>query len=84
MDIGMDHIAEDHVPYLCRLDPRALDGLADNSGAQFSRRLVFQTTAIISNCGAYTAQYDNFWLCHVLISLLLCFLRAALQDYYCK
>ena len=69
MDIGMDHIAEDHVSHLCWLDPRALDGLADNSGPQFRRRLVFQTTAIISNGGAYTAQDDNFWLFHILSPL---------------
>jgi len=43
------------------------------------------TAQELSQLGApYTAQDDDFWLCHVLIPLLLCFLGAALQDYYCK
>jgi hypothetical protein len=62
MDIRMYHIAEDHVPHLCRLDPCSLDRLADNSGTQFSRWLVLQATTIVSNGGADTAQDDDFWL----------------------
>jgi len=68
MDIGMNHIAEDHMLHLFWLDPRSLDHLADYCGGQFSRWLVLQTTAIISNRGADTAQNDNFCLCHVLCS----------------
>ncbi len=40
MDIGMDDIAEDHVPHLFCLDACSCDCLADNSGAQFGRGLV--------------------------------------------
>ena len=68
MDIGMDHVAEDHVPHLIRLDARALDRLADHRGPQFSRWLVLQATTIVSNSGADTAQDDDFWSCHILFS----------------
>ena len=37
MDIGMDDIAEDHMPHLLWLDSRTLDRLADNGRAQFSQ-----------------------------------------------
>jgi hypothetical protein len=40
MDIGMDHIAEDHVLYLFWPNPRSLDRLTNDGGSQFSRRLV--------------------------------------------
>src|SRR5437763_7094562 len=68
MNIGMDHIAEDHMSHLFRFDPRAFDRFADNGGAQFSRWLVLQTSAKVSNGGAHTAQDDNFWLFHMLSS----------------
>ncbi len=64
MSIGMDHIAEDDMPHFFRQNPRSLDRLADNGGAQFSGRLILQASAIISNGSAYTAQDDDFCLCH--------------------
>src|SRR6266567_2579965 len=68
MDIGMDDIAEDHMPHRLWWDPRSLDRLADDGCAQFGRGLVFQPAAILSNRGTHTAQYDDFCLCHVLFS----------------
>src|SRR5712691_8135124 len=71
MGIRMDHVAEDHVSYLFRFDRRTLDCLADHGGRQLRRGFVLQTSTIISNGGANTAQDHNFWLCHLLSPLLL-------------
>src|SRR5579859_5102535 len=69
MNIGMDHIAEDDVPYFFRFNTGPCDCLTDNSSSQFGRGFVFQATAIVSNRRTDATQDDNLWLCHVLFSL---------------
>jgi hypothetical protein len=68
MDIGVNHIAENNVFDLFRLDPGPPDRFAYYSSSQYSRGLVFQTTAKITNCSTYATQDNNVFLLHFLIS----------------
>src|SRR5918911_59189 len=62
MDVGMDDVAEDHVPDRGRLDARAAHRLTDNQGPQLRRRLILQAAAVLANRRAHRTQHHNLVL----------------------
>ena len=58
----VDHVAEHDLSHFVAGDPRARQRLVHHLRAEFGRRHILESTAEITDCGAYAGNDDNLAL----------------------